>query len=215
MEFVIWRMQWKLQLSLEDPESKCSCCVDAANSFPLSFFSKDGEVLNQGFTIVRALRNLQAPTSSRRKTTRHQIYLALPQYHLETTHVNWIVQLDLYHVWSFPFSRIFRLAQWSREERQPPIPKSPFTGQLHGHLEKLVEGCRLSMSWYRGTPLPCVFILQYAVSECRLVQRRHRETRDKPTASPTSQVTVSNVDHFRRNNINPHISFIYMEPDKL
>lgn len=170
--------------------------------FSLIIFSKDGEVLNQGFTIVRALRNLQAPTASRRKTTRHQIYLALPQYHLETVHVNWIVQLDLYHVWSF-FPN-FRLAQWSREERQPPIPKSPFTGQLHGHLEKLFEGCRLSMSWYRGTPLPCVFILQYAVSECRLVQRRPRETRDKPTASPTSQVTVSNVDHFRRNNINPH-----------
>lgn len=114
-----------------------------------------------------------------------------------------------------PSSRIFRLAQWSREERQPPIPKSPFTGQLHGHLEKLFGGCRLSMSWCRGTPLPCVFILQYAVSECRLVQRRHRETRDKRTASPTPQVTVSNVDHFRRNNINPHISFIHMEPDKL
>lgn len=120
MEFAIWRMHWKLQLSLENPESKCSCCVDAANSFPLSFFSKDGEVRNQGFTIVRALRNLQAPTSSRRKTTRHQIYLALPQFHLETIHVNWIVQLDLYHVRSFS-----EFSGWPSGQERNGSPRSP------------------------------------------------------------------------------------------
>lgn len=116
-------------------------------------------------------------------------------------HVNSLVQLNMK---ARPFSEISKCTGWpigqERDGDTDPQATLHWTG-LHEHLEKLFEGCRLSMSWYEGLRCPAS---SPSNTRCRDVRFSTSSLRgsDKPTASPTSQVTVLSVDHLWRTKIN-------------